>query len=356
MRKILSIVIIILILSEIAPAGVYASQNKLRVGFLGVFLDNKEESSLSAMVSPMFSDSNFFAWEKITKDTPVSIFWGVARVDAKFQHNSNSVSGRFTLYIKEPSTGVDMFVIDAAGVSSTFSGIVADWSPFEKEALLNGLSVLSRRLEDLWRSNSIVIYSEGKVFECDMGQLAGIVEGSHLSVFRDNRLIAKGKITGLDEKKCRAEIIYSSGDKTPIIGDLVKIAYIPPAPEVSFVNQANSVLSAIAGIALLAGIVTLYNIARANAAPKITLIAPMDGREFKTGETVKFSWLSNQEFKSYKIEIMNAAGNVIDENDDTVTSYQASFSSTDEYFWKVTGYTSSGTYVESETRTFYIVP
>ncbi|HPO82685.1 MAG TPA: hypothetical protein PK487_06965, partial [bacterium] len=97
-------------------------------------------------------------------------------------------------------------------------------------------------------------------------------------------------------------------------------------------------------------------IARANAAPKITLIAPTDGREFKTGETVKFSWLSNQEFKSYKIEIMNAAGNVIDENDDTVTSYQASFSSTDEYFWKVTGYTSSGTYVESETRTFYIVP
>jgi len=355
MRKSLSITVVILILFELVPASVYASQNKLRVGFLGVFMENKEEPSLSSMVSPMFSDSKFFVWEKITKDTPTSIFWGVARIDAKFQHNSNSVSGRFTLYIREPSTNVDLFVLDATGVSSTFSGMVVDWSPFEKEALLNGLSVLSRRLEDLWRSNSIVIYSEGKVFECDMGELVGIVEGSHLSVFRDDRLIAKGKVTSLDQKKCRAEIIYSSGDKSPIMGDLVKIAYIPPAPEVSFVNQANSVLSAIAGVALLAGIVTLYNIARANAAPKITLIAPTDGIEFKTGQKVNFSWLSNQDFQRYKIEIMDATGNVIDENDDSGTSYQASFSSIGEYSWKVTGYTSNGTSVESETRTFYIV-
>lgn len=98
MRKSLSITVVILILFELVPASVYASQNKLRVGFLGVFMENKEEPSLSSMVSPMFSDSKFFVWEKITKDTPTSIFWGVARIDAKFQHNSNSVSGRFTLY------------------------------------------------------------------------------------------------------------------------------------------------------------------------------------------------------------------------------------------------------------------
>lgn len=358
MRKILSVVIVFSVLLEIAPVNIYASENKLKIGFLGVFVSDREreDSALSAMVSPMFSDSSFFTWERITKDTPTTIFWGIAKIDARFQHNDSNVSGKFTLYMRDPISGIDMFILDATGVSSNFSGMVVDWSPFEKEALLNALAVLSRKIDDLWRSNSIVTYSEGKVFECDLGQNAGIVEGSLLSVFRDNRLIAKGKVTSLDQKKCKAEIIYSSGKEPPVIGDKVKIAYIPPTPEVSFVNQTSSILSAIAGIAILAGVVVLYNIARTNASPKITLISPTDGMEFNSGETINFTWLSNQSMESYKIQIIKSSTNEIFEDVTSDASYSYSIFSPGTYSWKVIGYKTDGTFVESETRTFYIVP
>lgn len=352
MRRYLSILLIVLFILESNLLSAYTSQNKLRVGFLGVFVDDREDVSLSLMVTPMFSDSDFFVWERITKDTPISEFWGLARIEAKFQHNSTNVSGRFTLYIKDPSSSLDMFVLDAKGISSTFSGMVADWTPLEKEAFLNGLTALSKELEDLWRSNSIVTYAEGNVFECDIGRAVGIVEGSLLSVFRDNRFIARGKVTSVDQKKCKAEIIYNSGDKPPAMGDMVKISYIPSTPEVSFLNQASSVVNAIAGIAILAGIVVLYNIARANALPRITLIAPSDGREFKTGETISFSWISNHSMKQYKIQIIKGTSIVYEETlTDTPFSYPTQLAP-GLYSWKVIGYMEDGTSVESETRTF----
>lgn len=357
MKRFLSIIIVVLLILEATPISVCASQNRLKIGFLGVFVEDKEDSSLSSMVIPMFSDSNFFLWERITRETPTSVFWGLARIEAKFQRNVNNVSGRFTMYIKDPSANLDMFVIDAKGISSTSSGMIVDWSPLEKEAFLNGLAVLSKRFEDLWGSNSIVIFSEENVFECDIGQAVGIVEGSLLSVFRDNRFIAKGKVTSLDQKKCKAEIIYKSGNEPPIMGDMVKIAYIPPTPEVSFVNQASSVINTIAGIAILAGIVVLYNIARANATPRITLIAPSDGREFKVGDTINFSWTSNQNMNQYKLEIRDDSSNI--KYEETLTATSLSYTVTlhqGQYFWRIIGYMEDGTSIESGTRTFFVKP
>lgn len=358
MRRVLTVIIIISFLFELFPVNTVSAQEKLKVGLVGVFTDDKEMVSFNNLVGPIFSTSNFFKWEKVAQDTPISNFWSIARIDTKFQHNASNVTGRFTLYLKDPVSNVDMLVLKSLGVSSTFSGTITDWEPLEKEAFLNGVSALSQKLDDLWRGNSIITYYDEDVFECDLGKSSGIIEGSILSVFRDNRLVAKGKVSSVEQKISKSEVIYKGGDYPPRLGDIVKIAYIPPAPEVSFVNQATPIVNAIAGIAILAGLITLYNIAKANATPWIKLTSPDNGRKFIIGEEIVFSWYSNDTtIVSYTIIVSNSSKVIIWDKDtttDTSITYDGPLLSPGTYTWGIVGYRTDGSEVESETRVFIV--
>jgi hypothetical protein len=361
MRRLLSLIIIVLLLFELFPVNTVSAQEKLKVGFIGVFIDDKEMASLSKLVSPIFSTSKFFTWEKFIPDTPISDFWGTGKIIAKFQHNNSNVTGRFTLYLIDPISNVEMFILESSGVSSQSSGTVTNWEPLEKEAFLNGISSLSQKLDDLWRSNSIVTYYDENVFECDLGKSYGIVEGSILSVFRNNRLVAKGKVTSLDQKISKVEVFYRGEDYPPRLGDIVKIAYIPPAPEVSFINQATPILNAIAGIAILAGLVTLYNIAKANATPWIKLISPANGREFKQGDPIDFFWSSNDTTIAYYHIIVSDSSNnniiwdKVTSSPSTSITYDGPSLSPGTYTWKVIGIRNDGSSIEG-ARTFIVTP
>ena len=352
MRRLLSVIIIISFLFELFPVNTVSAQEKLKVGLVGVFTDDKEMASFNNLVGPIFSTSNFFKWEKVAQDTPISNFWSVARINTKFQHNASNVTGRFTLYLKDPVSNVDMLVLESLGVSSTFSGTITDWEPLEKEAFLNGVSALSQKLDDLWRGNSIITYYDEDVFECDLGKSSGIIEGSILSVFRDNRLVAKGKVSSVEQKISKSEVIYKGGDYPPRLGDIVKIAYIPPAPEVSFVNQATPIVNAIAGIAILAGLITLYNIAKANAT-RIELESPANGRVFKVGEDITFYWVPNDTISGYEIMVWDK-DNVL-KWDKPTTAPPITYKAPEPgiYTWQVTG-TRDGSKIESETWKFIV--
>jgi len=354
MRRILSVIILISFLFELFPGNIINAQGRLKVGLIGVFADEKEISSLENLVIPIFSTSRFFVWEKVSQDTPISSFWATARITVRFTHNISNVTGSFRLSIVDPVSNVEMFVLESYGASSTSSGTITNWEPLEKEAFLNGISSLSQRLDDLWGSNSIVTYYEENAFECDLGKSSGIIEGSILSVFRDNRLVAKGKVTSLDQKISKVDVIYKGEGYPPHLGDIVKIAYIPPAPEVSFVNQATPVLNAIAGIAILAGLIVLYNAAKA-ATPWIDLISPENNQSFNSGGTIKFSWITNDTtIQQYDLII---SGNHYFPILDTYYNYTApTVLVQTTYTWKVVGYRGDGSKVESETRTFTVSP
>ncbi|MGC8971491.1 MAG: hypothetical protein ACP5K2_04725 [bacterium] len=354
MRRLLSIIVIILLVFELFPVSAFSEQKKLKIGVMGVFVEGKEDTSLSSIVTPIFSSSDFFSWERIDRATPTSVFWGIASFDVNFKHNTSNVSASVRLSIKDAKTNIEMFILEANSLSSPFSGAVLDWKPLEKEAFLNAISNLSKRLDELWRSSRVVIYAEENVLESDLGKDMGIVEGTILGVFRDNKLIAKGKVTSLGQKTCKVDITYKSENDYPRLGDIVRIAYIPPSPEVSFVNQAVPILNAIAGIAILAGLVTLYNIAKANAVTWIRLRFPEEGASFRPEDTINFLWLTNDTtIKSFALVI---SGNpYITTN--TFYNYTApSVSAETTYVWKVIGYRTDGTYIESEIRTFKIVP
>lgn len=353
MKRFLSIVIIIFSIFELLPVNALTEQRELKIGVMGVFVDGKEDTSLSSIVAPLFSTSNFFNWERIGRDTPISIYWGIATFDVKFKHNTSNVSANVKLIIKDTRTNVDMFILETNALSSPFTGVVLDWKPLEKEAFLNAIGTLSKRLDDIWRFNSIVTYAEENVFESDLGKDIGIVEGTVLSVFRGDKLIAKGKVTSLNQKTCKAEVTYEAENEYPRLGDVVRIGYIPPSPEVSFINQATPILNAVAGIAILAGLVALYNVAKANMTSRITLISPENGDSFKPGEPITFSWTTND--NSIKIFKIRVSGKDIPVGSDTSYTYTAP-SASSSYDWKVIGYREDGSSVESETRTFIVAP
>lgn len=354
MRRFLSIIIITLLILGLFPVSAFTQQKKLKIGVMGVFVDGKEDLSLSSIVTPIFSTSDFFNWERVGKDIPTSIFWGIASFDVKFKHNTSNVSANVRLLIKDTRTNVDMFILETNALSSPFSGTVLDWKPLEKEAFLNAIATLSKRLDDIWRSSSVVIYAEENVFESDLGKDIGIVEGTILNIFRDNNLIAKGKVTSLGQKTCKGDITYKAENEYPRLGDIVRIAYIPSSPEVSFINQATPVLNAIAGIAILAGLVTLYNIAKANMVTWIKLRFPEDNSTFHPGDTITFLWLTND--ASIKNFVLIISGNIYTTTN-TSYNYTAPFVSVETtYVWKVIGYREDGTSVESESRTFKVVP
>ncbi len=354
MRRVLSLIIAIFLVFELLPASVLSQQEKLTIGVMGVFLEGKEDTSLSSIVSPIFSTSDFFKWEKIGRDTPPSVFWGIASLDVKFKHGTSNVVASVKLSIKDAKTNTDMFILETNALSSPFSGTILDWKPLEKEAFLNAISTLSKRLDELWRSNSVVIYAEGNVFESDLGKSIGIIEGSVLGVFRGDNLIAKGKVTSVGQKTCKVEVIYRLENEQPRLGDIVRIAYIPPSPEVSFVNQVTPVLNAIAGIAILAGFIALYNIAKANMVNWIRLRLPEDGATFRSGDSITFLWLTNDTtIKNFTLVI---SGNVYTTSDTSYTYTAPSVSVETTYVWKVFGHREDGTTVESESREFKVTP
>ncbi|MBC7321082.1 hypothetical protein H5T89_10620 [bacterium] len=354
MRRFLSIVIIIFFIFELFPVDALSEQRKLKIGVMGVFVEGKEDTSLSSIVAPIFSTSNFFDWERIGRDTPTSIYWGIASFDVRFKHNTSNVCANVKLLIKDTRTNTDAFILETNALSSPFTGTVLDWKPLEKEAFLNAIAILSKRLDDMWRSSSVVIYAEGNVFESDLGKDIGIVEGTVLGIFRGNNLIAKGKVTSLSQKTCKAEVIYKAENEYPRLGDIVRIAYIPPSPEVSFINQAVPVLNAIAGIAILAGLVTLYNIAKANMATWIKLRFPEDNATFHPGDLITFLWLTNDDsIKNFALVI---SGNIYSTTGTSYNYTAPSVSVETTYVWKVIGYREDGSFVESESRTFKVVP
>lgn len=354
MRKLLSTIIIIFLVLELFPVDAFSKQERLKIGVMGVFVEGKEDTSLSSIVTPIFSTSDFFSWERIDRTTPTSIFWGIASFDVNFKHNTSNVSASVKLSIKDAKTNIEMFILEANSLSSPFSGAVLDWKPLEKEAFLNAISNLSKRLDELWKSSCVVIYAEENVFESDLGKDTGIVEGTILGVFRDNKLIAKGKVTSLDQKTCKVDITYKSENEYPRLGDIVRIVYIPPSPEVSFVNRATPVLSAIAGIAILAGLVVLYNVAKANAVTWIRLRFPEDNATFRSGDTITFLWLTND--TTIKNFVLVISGNLYTTTDTSYNYTAPSVSVETTYVWKVIGYRDDGTSVESESRTFKVAP
>ncbi|MCX7795820.1 MAG: hypothetical protein N2380_04805 [bacterium] len=354
MRRFLSVVIISLLILELSPINALSEQKKLKIGVMGVFIDGKEDISLSNIVAPVFSTSDFFNWEKIGKDTPTLVYWGIASFDVKFKHNASNVSTNVRLLIKDTRTNVDMFILETNALSSPFSGTVLDWKPLEKEAFLNAIGTLSKRLDDIWRSSSIVIYAEENAFESDLGKDTGIVEGTILSIFRDNKLVAKGRVTSLGQKTCKGDIIYKAENEYPRLGDIIRIAYIPPSPEVSFINQATPVLNAIVGIAILAGLVTLYNIAKANMATWIRLRFPENNATFHPGDNITFLWLTND--TSIKNFALIISGNIYTTTNTSYNYIAPSVSVETTYVWKVIGYREDGTSIESESRTFKVVP
>lgn len=354
MRRFLSILIITFLIFELYPLNAFSQQKKLKIGVVGVFVDEKEDTSLTSVVSPIFSTSDFFSWERIGRDTPTSLYWGIASFDVRFKHNTSNVSASVKLLIKDAKTNTDMFILETNALSSPFTGTVLDWKPLEKEAFINAIATFSKRLDEIWKSNTVIIYAEGNIFESDLGKDMGIVEGTIVSIFRDNNLIAKGKITSLSQKTCRGDIIYKAESEYPRLGDIVRIAYIPPSPEVSFINQATPILNAIAGIAILAGLVTLYNIAKANMATLIRLKFPENNATYKPGDTITFMWFTNDtSIKSFALVI---SGSIFVTNNNFYNYTAPSVSSETTYIWKVIGYREDGTSVESETRTFKVVP
>ncbi|MGB9681989.1 MAG: hypothetical protein ACP5RW_04535 [bacterium] len=354
MRRISSLIIIASFLLELFPGNVINAQGRLKIGLIGVFSDEKELVSFSNLVIPIFSTSKFFAWEKVSPDIPFSNFWGIARVNAKFIHNKANVTGSFKVSIVDPLSNVEMFVLESSGISSVSSEPITTWEPLEKEAFLNGISNLSQRLDDLWKSNKVITYYEDNAFECDIGRSSGILEGSILSVFRNDRLVAKGKVTSLDNKVSKAEVVYKGDGYPPQLGDTVRVAYVPPSPEVSFVNQVIPILNAMVGIAILAGLVVLYNSAKA-ATPWIDLISPDNSSSFHSGDQIKFTWITNDTtIQQYDLVI---DGNHNFPITDKYYNYTAPVVLTStSYSWKVVGYRGDGTKVESETRTFTVNP